>query len=289
MVSGRPKQKNCHDFLPLKNSHIFNFEKSLILGKSNSESEPLSGSTSIDMASEARNNSAPDAGGETSPPSVDLVCLEGNIGAGKSTLSHQLSRLGYNVAQESVDVKDSLFQRALRQGTVFELQVAALIDLRNRRTALSSSAATSSSGSATCVMERGSVGAAAFIRAAALLGTITTLQQDLCLSMVTKTGGKSDTFRSGELTIYLDTPLDLCLARIRSRNRRGEENITLDYLQTVDTCYRDEINAARNHMPVVIVRVEPHWTVECTTAAVLETMRAVGAGTHPSAPSAKTI
>ena len=34
--------------------------------------------------------------------------------------------------------------------------------------------------------------------------------------------------------IYLNTPPDICLERIKKRNRKGEDGISIDYLQTLD-------------------------------------------------------
>ena len=150
---------------------------------------------------------------------------------------------------------------------MFELQVAASIDMQNRLSAL---ATADTHDTSTHVMERGRVGSAAFIRAAASMGTMSLLQQDLCSALNAVTGAPP--VAGQEMTLYIDASPELCLERIRDRNRDGEEGITLEYLQTIDDCYRTEIDIARGSMPVAVVRLEDHWTIGHTTAMALKAM-----------------
>ena len=79
-----------------------------------------------------------------------------------------------------------------------------------------------------------------------------------------------------DTVLYLDVAPQLCLNRVRQRNRHGEENVTLEYLETVDACYRNALGAARQNMVVVTVNVREEWSVQRTTDRVVEVLSACG-------------
>jgi len=203
-----------------------------------------------------------------------VVHIEGNIGAGKSSVMQELLARGHFVEQESVDVDNSLFRRALVGESVFELQVAAHVDMVQRRARLNDSGL---SGGRTGgvhalfrAMERGPMGSAAFVRAAAAARTMTPLQLALCSELITTytsaNNGRADT------VLYLDVAPRLCLDRVRRRDRHGEEDISLEYLETVDACYRKEMSVGHRDMVVVTVEVREEWSVQHTTDKVVEVL-----------------
>ena len=193
---------------------------------------------------------------------MSITYIEGNIGAGKSSLLKEFATRGYSVESESVDDKGGLFQRALQSGGIFELQVAASLDLHRR----------TSNAVPGGIMERGQIGAKAFIRAAAALQSMTPLQQDLCTAMNSTASMHSNL----ENIIYLDADPDLCLERIRGRDRHGEEGISIEYLNMIDACYRTELR--RHHENVVsvfVVKVQRGWSVSRTADTVLALIRSM--------------
>ena len=187
---------------------------------------------------------------------MSITYIEGNIGAGKSSLLKEFATRGYSVESESVDDNGGLFQRALQSGGIFELQVAASLDLHRR----------TSNAVPGGIMERGQIGAKAFIRAAAALQSMTPLQQDLCTALNSTASMHSNL----ENIIYLDADPDLCLERIRGRDRHGEEGISIEYLNMVDTCYRNELRRLHdNVVSVFVVKVQRGWSVSRTADTVL--------------------
>jgi deoxycitidine kinase/deoxyguanosine kinase len=60
---------------------------------------------------------------------------------------------------------------------------------------------------------------------------------------------KSRNYKTTKI-IYLNTPPDICLERIKKRNRKGEEGISIEYLQTLDK-YQSKWLSEEN-MPVMI-------------------------------------
>jgi len=40
------------------------------------------------------------------------------------------------------------------------------------------------------------------------------------------------------MSIFIDTPSNVCFERIQKRSRKGEENITIEYLEQCESCYK---------------------------------------------------
>jgi len=187
---------------------------------------------------------------------MSVTFIEGNIGAGKSSLLAELATRGHPVQAESVDERNGLFQRALQGGGMFELQVAASLDLHRRTLNMVPG----------CIMERGKIGAKAFIRAATETHSMSPLQRDLCIAL----NKNASMHNYLENVVFLDVDPDLCLQRIRSRGRHGEEGISIEYLNTVDDSYRKELRHHRNEVNSVVVKIQQGWSVSHTADTVLK-------------------
>lgn len=53
-----------------------------------------------------------------------------------------------------------------------------------------------------------------------------------------------------DVIIYIDAPVDICLSRVRSRNRGGEENITYEYLAKCEHYYKIWLDKERTNVGV---------------------------------------
>ena len=196
------------------------------------------------------------------------VYVEGNIGAGKSTVLAKLREMGHSVQPESVDDPRSTFSRALRSPHTFHLQVAACVDMYDRMQRSESSR----SDGALHFMERGVVGLETFMEVAKENQSMTTLEYDLCMALKA-TNEKLIQRQHLEMVLFLDLEPALCLERVRARRRKGEEDITLAYLESVGRWYDTLLFANPHHRFVAArVKVAKDWPIEDVVAAVLATI-----------------
>ena len=150
------------------------------------------------------------------------VALEGNIGAGKSSVTAELQARGYRVAAEPVAAWTLLPKfYAEPQRYAFALQTQIL-----------TSCAALDDGRA-LITER-SAEASLHVFGASLLrqGQITETQRAL-LSTLYEALRMTPT----ELVVNLDTSVDICQARIVQRGRPCEEGITREYLEGLRAQY----------------------------------------------------
>lgn len=150
------------------------------------------------------------------------VALEGNIGAGKSSVTAELQARGYRVSAEPVAAWTLLPKfYAEPQRYAFALQTQIL-----------TSCAALDDGRA-LITER-SAEASLHVFGASLLrqGQITETQRAL-LSTLYEALRMTPT----ELVVNLDTRVDICMARIVQRGRPCEEGITREYLEGLRAQY----------------------------------------------------
>ena len=200
-------------------------------------------------------------GGHLGPGTGLLVVVEGNIGSGKSTVLHALARMhaasgGVMVRQEPVDAPEWAALLALASSSprrwAFTLQVAVFVQMALR--------------SRTCdvetergrvwleVAERDVHSALAFVRVGVEVGTLSDVEASTIkkLILLHEQGGG----RRPDVLVYLASPAEACLKRVRSRQRVGEESVSLEYLSALERAMLDQIHASRSGgMPVAVVDV----------------------------------
>ncbi|HCM0737579.1 TPA: deoxynucleoside kinase [Vibrio parahaemolyticus] len=154
------------------------------------------------------------------------IAIEGNIGAGKSTVLEPLAaKLGFEVIHEGIET-DKGFQDCL--AAFYESNAKADFDavqvyLANYRADLISKLDPNKN----YIMERSLQGAALFCIAENHTDTATWTLQD---------------FKHVPQPLhylYLDCPAELCLQRIAKRGRECEQTIPLDYLERVEKAHKD--------------------------------------------------
>ncbi|HAS6216029.1 TPA: AAA family ATPase [Vibrio vulnificus] len=154
------------------------------------------------------------------------IAIEGNIGAGKSTVLEPLAaKLGFEVIHEGIET-DKGFQDCL--AAFYESNAKADFDavqvyLANYRADLISKLDPNKN----YIMERSLQGAALFCIAENHTDTATWTLQD---------------FKHVPQPLhylYLDCPAEICLQRIAKRGRECEQTIPLDYLERVEKAHKD--------------------------------------------------
>jgi deoxyadenosine/deoxycytidine kinase len=163
-----------------------------------------------------------------------FVLVAGNIGAGKTSLTERLGEhLEWQTAYESVADNPYLadFYQDMRQWA-FHLQVFFLGHRAEQHMELARS-------SNSAIIDRSIYeDAEIFARAALKLGTIS--KRDY-LTYRTIFDLVIGTLPSPDLLLYLRTPVDVLMERIRARGRDMEKGITTDYLNLLDSLYEEWI------------------------------------------------
>ena len=203
---------------------------------------------------------------------MTLVYVEGNIGAGKSTLLKALRKLGHGVEEESVVDPGSLFSRALRGDETFHLQIAASIDMVDRMQNVKpfqhGGRHQVGAGDRHQFMERGIAGLETFLQVAKEDGSVTALEYDLCTALK-RNIEQAIQPRQPAMVLFLEMEPALCLLRVRSRSRKGEEAIALDYLERIHRWYHTILFAEPKRFVVARVKVLQEWSHEQVVAAAL--------------------
>lgn len=154
------------------------------------------------------------------------IAIEGNIGAGKSTVLEPLAaKLGFEVIHEGIET-DKGFQDCL--AAFYESKAKTDFDivqvyLANYRADLVSKLDPNKN----YIMERSLQGAALFCIAENHTDTATWTLQDF------------KHLPQPLHYLYLHCPAELCLQRIAKRGRECEQTIPLDYLERVEKAHKD--------------------------------------------------
>jgi len=154
------------------------------------------------------------------------IAIEGNIGAGKSTVINKLAEhLNFEVIEEGIE-SDEGFQQHLAElydGYTKKAFDAIQHYLANYRANIIKNLDPNKN----YIMERSIQGAALFCIAESHTDTATwTLQ----------------TFKDIEQPshyLYLDCPAEICAERIKTRGRECEKDMPFDYLQRLEKAHRD--------------------------------------------------
>lgn len=177
-----------------------------------------------------------------------FVLVAGNIGSGKTSLTERLGeRLGWETAYESVVDNPYLGDfYADMAAWAFHLQVFFLGHRAEQHLALAR-------GDVSAIIDRSIYeDAEIFARAALQLGTIETRDYETYQRVYNLIVAS---LPSPDLLILLRAPVEVLLARIRSRARDIESGITADYLGLLDDLYDrwiDEFDLC----PVLTIRTD---------------------------------
>ena len=158
---------------------------------------------------------------------VSIYCIDGNIGAGKSSVLTELKRRGYHVYQENLSswgwCLTEYYKNPHRWS--FTLQMAVLQSMAEQYTSIVN-------GNVPIVfIERSPEAGLLFTRNSFRNGTLTINELELCEKLYSM-------FRwERHITIKLNTPIEQCFERIHRRGRECERDMTIEYISRLDEDY----------------------------------------------------
>jgi deoxyadenosine/deoxycytidine kinase len=166
-----------------------------------------------------------------------IVTVDGNIGAGKTTVLQALHRQGFDVKLEPVDKWQPWLDRMYKSDTgVFELQIRVWLD----------SALPKKIENTTFIERSPMFQAGVFVPANVANGRLTTVQAALLDEMYEKIWEPTH-------YIYLRSDPNKCSERIKNRGRRSEDSIPLEYLRSLHDLHE---TVALTKGKVIIIDVE---------------------------------
>ena len=157
-----------------------------------------------------------------------VVCLEGNIGCGKSTVLGELRRRGYTCFSEPLSDWKYVFGpfAVAPASNCFALQVQIAASFAQQRVSISDLRANSVKGNVVFV-ERSFASHATFVSTAVANGWLNSVEHQCLLNLV------SAIRWDPELHIFIDVDSKLCLRRIKQRSRSEETHVGLPRLEQI--------------------------------------------------------
>ena len=161
-----------------------------------------------------------------------LVCIEGNIGAGKSTVLTCLRTRGYTVIPEPVHTWSHIFplfvEQPKRYAFTFQTQIAASL-IEQYRTAISACAHAPKDN--IIFIERSFVSAGCFVDVAVANGYISAAEEQTYHNLARLIAWTPSEY------VFVATPLATCLQRIKVRARTEETGVTLGNLMAIASAF----------------------------------------------------
>ena len=156
-----------------------------------------------------------------------ICCIDGNIGAGKSTVLDELENRGLQVFREKIEdwkwCLDNFYRDPKRWA--FTLQVMILNSFSDQQDKISERCTN------IVFIERSPISMWVFACVGCRRGYFSQGEMDLLGELTKKLGWNPD------YTLYINTPVTECFNRIHQRNRSCEQNIDIEYLQDVENEY----------------------------------------------------
>jgi len=168
---------------------------------------------------------------------VQIWSVDGNIGAGKSTLAHEVRNRGLTVMPENVegwgDTLTLFYDDPQRWS--FLLQTRILADMATQYDEARRQ------GSGVVLIERSPQSAMIFVEESFESGNLSEVERDTYLELNRRIGWRPDR------VIYVDTPPNECVWRMRARNRAAEEGVDESYIERIGSRYEAAI-ASDGHL-----------------------------------------
>lgn len=159
-----------------------------------------------------------------------IICIDGLIGAGKSTVLNELESMGYRVFKEQVgkwgNFLDKFYKEPKRWS--FTLQISILNSLCDQYRDMK----LLTQEHDYVFVERSPVSSMVFGKNALSLGYMTQEEFEVYCESFYRFIWYPD------YSIWINTPIDSCFSRIATRGRKCELNVTIDYLTTLSNEYK---------------------------------------------------
>ena len=193
------------------------------------------------------------------PTTIDRICIEGNIGAGKSELLRSLEMHGYSVRQEPVDRWRPFLNRVNNCGQgIVALQTRIVLD-------------TGVTPAEEIIERSPELQMPVFVEAALEDGSITKHEAGLMQDLMDRVAEWRPTS-----TIYLRADPSVCYQRILQRGRLEEEGLTLDGIRRLDRLYE----AAVRYVPGCTV-VDANQLQQEVLCDVIDSIKTIQKGKTP--------
>lgn len=157
-----------------------------------------------------------------------IVCIDGNIAAGKSTVLNELESRGYVIFKERMSEWSwclKLFDVDPERWT-FTLQMAILHSMATMHVEMKSVS------SNLVFIERSPESGMIFARNSFDLGNISSNEMNLLKNFYDMFGWNPTS------TIKLNTPAEICFERMKLRNRDCEQQVSLEYIRDLEKGYK---------------------------------------------------
>ncbi len=157
-----------------------------------------------------------------------ICSIDGNIGAGKSTILNKLKDKGYLVFEEDLNNWGNLLDRFYKDPRrwMCTLQIKILNSMYSQYDHMRKT-----KGSQFVFVERSPTSSLIFVENGVKSGFLTNEEETLILDIYKHLGWKPD------ISFYINTDVDTCFDRMRSRNRECEKNISKNYLEFLHSRY----------------------------------------------------
>jgi len=180
----------------------------------------------------------------TNKMTVKIFCIDGNIGAGKTTILNELKNRGYCVYEEELSEWGELLNRFYsdQKRWMCTLQVAILHSMQQQyknlvQTQNSAVGAGAQAHNQKIVfIERSPQSSMIFVKNGVKQGFIDNEEANVIKNIY------NDLYWNPDKVFYLDTDVNLCYDRMKLRGRECEKNVTKDYLQFINDEYSQLYN-----------------------------------------------
>lgn len=168
---------------------------------------------------------------------VKIFCIDGNIGAGKTTILNELKNRGYCVYEEELSEWGELLKRFYSDPKrwMCTLQVAILHSMQKQYKNIIQQTQQQTQEKIVFI-ERSPQSSMIFVKNGVKQKFIDNEEANVIKNIY------NDLYWKPDKVFYLDTDVNLCYDRMKSRNRKCEKNVTKDYLQFINDEYSQLYN-----------------------------------------------
>lgn len=196
-----------------------------------------------------------------------IVCIEGNIGAGKSTVCKMMDEYLKSNGIETVMYPEPFNQKMLEQFLSNQWKYAYSFQLYmlTRRQVCFVQALQQKKEGKCCIIDRSLMGDYVFATVQVELGNMTKDEFEIYRDVY-----ESFNEFKPDLTIFLEADVDVVINRIVKRDRNGEDKYNINYLNVVNNVYKREITrelGSPTTAPYVSVW---NWNEDCSDEKVVK-------------------